>query len=127
MRRLGILARESPVWSIYHAYSGRSPNRKGKQDHEYTKSIERRRSSFPTPAADTPYPDEDLLSVQSYATPVCLTSQGRRGLRSEEHTSELQSHSDLVCRLLLEKKNKLITNLRTAHCENDSSTISSIA
>src|SRR5438034_7481116 len=25
-------------------------------------------------------------------------------IRSEEHTSELQSHSDLVCRLLLEKK-----------------------
>src|SRR5436190_9779103 len=29
-------------------------------------------------------------------------------LRSEEHTSELQSHSDLVCRLLLEKKKKII-------------------
>src|SRR5438132_7138245 len=29
----------------------------------------------------------------------------RRVRRSEEHTSELQSHSDLVCRLLLEKKN----------------------
>src|SRR5215218_11010589 len=28
--------------------------------------------------------------------------------RSEEHTSELQSHSDLVCRLLLEKKKKHI-------------------
>src|SRR5947207_9556376 len=28
----------------------------------------------------------------------------RKLLRSEEHTSELQSHSDLVCRLLLEKK-----------------------
>src|SRR5260370_42716457 len=28
-----------------------------------------------------------------------------RGLRSEEHTSELQSHLNLVCRLLLEKKN----------------------
>src|SRR5438034_7240455 len=27
-------------------------------------------------------------------------------VRSEEHTSELQSHSELVCRLLLEKKNK---------------------
>src|SRR5260221_10164426 len=27
-----------------------------------------------------------------------------RSSRSEEHTSELQSHSDLVCRLLLEKK-----------------------
>src|SRR5438034_5575921 len=28
-------------------------------------------------------------------------------VRSEEHTSELQSHSDLVCRLLLEKKKKI--------------------
>src|SRR5260221_5308569 len=33
----------------------------------------------------------------------CLLSSQR--FRSEEHTSELQSHSDLVCRLLLEKKN----------------------
>src|SRR5438034_8101017 len=32
-----------------------------------------------------------------------------RQLRSEEHTSELQSHSDLVCRLLLEKKKKKVT------------------
>src|SRR2546430_13590628 len=29
----------------------------------------------------------------------------RNGVRSEEHTSELQSQSNLVCRLLLEKKN----------------------
>src|SRR5699024_1410261 len=29
-----------------------------------------------------------------------------KGVRSEEHTSELQSRFDLVCRLLLEKKNK---------------------
>src|SRR5260221_2340575 len=31
--------------------------------------------------------------------------------RSEEHTSELQSHSDLVCRLLLEKKIQHLTQL----------------
>src|SRR5438132_8030465 len=31
-------------------------------------------------------------------------------VRSEEHTSELQSHSDLVCRLLLEKKKKNVDN-----------------
>src|SRR5438034_4643669 len=31
--------------------------------------------------------------------------------RSEEHTSELQSHSDLVCRLLLEKKKKKQDNV----------------
>src|SRR5437773_5056961 len=30
-----------------------------------------------------------------------------RSVRSEEHTSELQSHHDLVCRLLLEKKKKI--------------------
>src|SRR5436190_4575539 len=34
--------------------------------------------------------------------------------RSEEHTSELQSHSDLVCRLLLEKKKK-INNISAIH------------
>src|SRR5438034_6574227 len=46
--------------------------------------------------------------------PSCACSRGRRlgpfgavlGARSEEHTSELQSHSDLVCRLLLEKKKR---------------------
>src|SRR2546426_5338645 len=32
----------------------------------------------------------------------------RGGLRSEEHTSELQSPCNLVCRLLLEKKKKII-------------------
>src|SRR5438132_10031651 len=32
---------------------------------------------------------------------------GVRLRRSEEHTSELQSHSDLVCRLLLEKKKEI--------------------
>src|SRR4051812_49875700 len=33
-----------------------------------------------------------------------IRSQQRAGQRSEEHTSELQSHVNLVCRLLLEKK-----------------------
>src|SRR5947207_15680497 len=41
-------------------------------------------------------------SVKSY----CPDSTTSRSSRSEEHTSELQSHSDLVCRLLLEKKKK---------------------
>src|SRR5438034_10918196 len=35
-----------------------------------------------------------------------LGKHGAQLVRSEEHTSELQSHSDLVCRLLLEKKKK---------------------
>src|SRR5437588_6354691 len=54
---------------------------------------------------------------RGWLDPVCLDQASRekphscqqewRDLahaRSEEHTSELQSHSDLVCRLLLEKK-----------------------
>src|SRR2546430_10308319 len=35
---------------------------------------------------------------------VCFSVSDDRGKRSEEHTSELQSQSNLVCRLLLEKK-----------------------
>src|SRR2546427_8594448 len=38
--------------------------------------------------------------------PANLSKTFRRKLRSEEHTSELQSQSNLVCRLLLEKKKK---------------------
>src|SRR5438034_8120704 len=42
---------------------------------------------------------------------LALPGTGSRAnpLRSEEHTSELQSHSDLVCRLLLEKKKNNLT------------------
>src|SRR5258706_4683105 len=36
--------------------------------------------------------------------------------RSEEHTSELQSLTNLVCRLLLEKKNKNITHPHLHYC-----------
>src|SRR2546428_4176572 len=37
-----------------------------------------------------------------------ILGETARGRRSEEHTSELQSRSDLVCRLLLEKKNRVM-------------------
>src|SRR5438034_6721707 len=37
---------------------------------------------------------------------ACQHVEDDERARSEEHTSELQSHSDLVCRLLLEKKKK---------------------
>src|SRR5256886_6255783 len=39
-----------------------------------------------------------------------------RGIRSEEHTSELQSQSNLVCRLLLEKKKKAPGWVRGLDC-----------
>src|SRR5438034_1928126 len=54
-------------------------------------------------------PAADLRSFVDYArnnAGKLNYATGGIGLRSEEHTSELQSHSDLVCRLLLEKKKK---------------------
>src|SRR5260221_10695275 len=44
----------------------------------------------------------------SFVTDIDPTTAG--DVRSEEHTSELQSHSDLVCRLLLEKKKNSALN-----------------
>src|SRR2546426_9844382 len=44
--------------------------------------------------------------VERVAKPVRPVKQGQRTKRSEEHTSELQSPCNLVCRLLLEKKKK---------------------
>src|SRR2546430_3824276 len=42
-----------------------------------------------------------------------LFNEGFGKMRSEEHTSELQSQSNLVCRLLLEKKKKIIKHIIT--------------
>src|SRR5437773_10714627 len=55
------------------------------------------RSVRPEPAARSDSCFATTLSRASSCARVCVR-------RSEEHTSELQSHHDLVCRLLLEKK-----------------------
>src|SRR5437773_6133649 len=59
---------------------------------------------------DMGYADEGFQGCQDIPTPhLDALAKARCGVgmsRSEEHTSELQSHHDLVCRLLLEKKKK---------------------
>src|SRR5947207_5462580 len=62
--------------------------------------------SFPSRSLNT------LLHCLRCLFPVFLP---QRTLRSEEHTSELQSHSDLVCRLLLEKKKIHLDARRREH------------
>src|SRR5260370_31500567 len=54
----------------------------------------------------------------------CARQRPQHPLRSEEHTSELQSHLNLVCRLLLEKKKKKQTkvSLPYTHSNADVST-----
>src|SRR5260370_32613965 len=64
------------------------------------------------PTAAHPHLDSGSLAVQE------TVSAGRPLGRSEEHTSELQSHLNLVCRLLLEKKKQInfgntVVNLRS--------------
>src|SRR2546425_7205901 len=49
---------------------------------------------------------ESAAGLAGGAGSSCTPSARPRGPRSEEHTSELQSLAYLVCRLLLEKKNK---------------------
>src|SRR5690349_22373303 len=52
-------------------------------------------------------PPTERISNASFALSFEPRSHSTKTLRSEEHTSELQSRRDLVCRLLLEKKNTL--------------------
>src|SRR2546426_10268959 len=54
--------------------------------------------------------DGTVIEVEVTAHP--LAYGGRRAERSEEHTSELQSPCNLVCRLLLEKKKKKTSNIQ---------------
>src|SRR2546425_9723647 len=61
-----------------------------------------RRRQFGSPAAGARGPARRIARGDGRAT---CDVPGARRLRSEEHTSELQSLAYLVCRLLLEKKN----------------------
>src|SRR5438477_6541893 len=54
------------------------------------------------------------------STPSGATGRGRR--RSEEHTSELQSHVNLVCRLLLEKKKTENNEEQRSSCNRNNMT-----
>src|SRR5260221_2857915 len=72
-------------------------------------------SSAETPApSDSVSPATSPTSTPAYTRPTFTVlyagvEVGEVAGRSEEHTSELQSHSDLVCRLLLEKKKQNYT------------------
>src|SRR5699024_12783323 len=84
--------------------------------HNYLHSFPTRRSSdlFSQISIHTPYrtnqKELEVFEERRLFTfdfmPIKLTNP-----RSEEHTSELQSRFDLVCRLLLEKKNKTRKNI----------------
>src|SRR5438034_6655846 len=70
----------------------------------------RSRAVIPEDVVDGQVPDRPPFLLHRLPEDV----RARDHDRSEEHTSELQSHSDLVCRLLLEKKNKVSLHYRTS-------------
>src|SRR2546430_8663091 len=72
-------------------------------------------SIFPLPS-ELVMPPAGYLAAKgemSFALAVACGVLGSILGRSEEHTSELQSQSNLVCRLLLEKKNETTTHHET--------------
>src|SRR2546427_8662040 len=74
-------------------------------------------------ATSAPSASKTLVSPVQRSRPATTTRASARSIRSEEHTSELQSQSNLVCRLLLEKKKKKITR-DTTHVNSSHTQIS---
>src|SRR5947207_10867645 len=78
--------------------------------------------SAPSGAGKTTLVDA-LRQTPNFVYSVSCTTRAPRGGeiegRSEEHTSELQSHSEIVCRLLLEKKTKRSIRSVTAKTWSD--------
>src|SRR5438034_1778814 len=72
-----------------------------------------------SPTSATPAPPNPAERVEPGRAASALPSDCAARLRSEEHTSELQSHSDLVCRLLLEKKKTSPARGRSARARPD--------
>src|SRR3712207_7961862 len=74
---------------------------------EVAKLLSRSLTRMQTSSNGVPGSGEQVVAGETtYHRPDCKILQGKTGVRSEEHTSELQSRQYLVCRLLLEKKKK---------------------
>src|SRR5206468_11514067 len=81
------------------------------------KSLARSTSRAPSSRRRSPHSSNSMMrsaNCSGFPSSTQTAQSPRWTKRSEEHTSELQSRSDLVCRLLLEKKKKE-TSLDTDH------------
>src|SRR5438034_7146017 len=87
--------RAPPVVHDRHGHAGRL-------FHQPPDNVHALRDTPHVPVADFPGPP---VHGHLRHPPHGITERAERPPRSEDHTSELQSHSDLVCRLLLEQKN----------------------
>src|SRR2546427_5048278 len=84
-----------------------APNQTSPDVGSMSRRIERPVVDLPQPDSPTrPSVSPGRISNDTSST-ACTRATSRERRRSEEHTSELQSQSNLVCRLLLEKKKKM--------------------
>src|SRR3712207_8950278 len=91
-----------PYTTLFRSYSRLVPSRTfGGRTHNQTRLA--RSTSMRAGFSNGGAPPSSLIPLRGFAS-------RRSGVRSEEHTSELQSRQYLVCRLLLEKKKKTHPN-----------------
>src|SRR5207302_6469101 len=101
-RACGVRSRKCPMESAYScgfffSSSARSVPGAG--------AFDKKRKNIPAAKAAMPIARRNAAEIlPARREDFCCVSSGNR--RSEEHTSELQSRENLVCRLLLEKKNR---------------------
>src|SRR5699024_11545801 len=97
-------------------------------DHRYLLSFPTRRSSDLHGRTELVIPGSRIPGIVLAVLFTGITATSALSVlipavasRSEEHTSELQSRFDLVCRLLLEKKKKIPHNKQSSHLGTESS------
>src|SRR5256885_12212775 len=124
---MGKLWRARSVWTPYSASAGTGSSPRGSRSTRValiasvrslrTPSVSSQESPMaltdfiqhlPSRAAFAP---DKMTKLDCFRSPRLLV--GLNCFRSEEHTSELQSPCNLVCRLLLEKKKNNVTSLHT--------------
>src|SRR5258708_22107151 len=100
---MAITSGAGPHFAWLNVGSGSFPIEHGSVEQQAT----RKASTF-SGAIPLSYPgaESTLATIGDNTATVSVLTRGMQAIRSEEHTSELQSPDHLVCRLLLEKKKK---------------------
>src|SRR5688572_31516908 len=102
MLRLPPTSTLFPYTTLFRSYSATSPERRAGPPSGLPACPFRRRGASPRPRH---------RRADERCPPGAPGRSKEAAARSEEHTSELQSQSNLVCRLLLEKKKKKTTRI----------------
>src|SRR2546428_7524658 len=99
----GSVSTDCDSWLSRYSSTVQPASARSRESWALSKLASYQADPFSTARTGVPGPPGDRMLPTAIETLA-------RVVRSEEHTSELQSRSDLVCRLLLEKKKTVILN-----------------